>query len=76
MPRTACNVDAIEITLIFFILYYYNKFHNEVVCTSENINDNNEGFSRKWVLLIVYSSKHRHPFSRKPFIIIIRSKYF
>ena len=49
MPRTASDIDAIEIKFIF-ILYYYNKFHNEE-CKSENVNNNIEGFPRKGVLV-------------------------
>ena len=51
MPRTASDIDAIEIKFIF-ILYYYNKFHNEE-CTSENVNNNiMKGFLEKgfWCL--------------------------
>ena len=49
MPRTASDIDSIEIKFIF-ILYYYNKFHNEE-CTSENVNNNIERFPRKGVLV-------------------------
>ena len=48
------------------MLYCYKKFHNEVVCTSENIG-NIEGFPRKKVSVFTRVNSHKCPLSRKPF---------